>query len=271
MVHVDTKAVELSLESLSWASDSTVFQNANWFNESLTFDECFSDEEYFTPPSQCITGRPRKFQYLYDQDAVAASPYYARRLFENGIEDPHFATWMRASGLGPIWKHFGVLKGGLNSLPGGTDRLRDYVPETQNVSACTCNGVQNGDKNGFCVTQPLGITSVPDGTKMLEVALLSTFNTAQFNGTKSLILTSTSTLGNLQESIAIPCIVAGCLCWLASFVWYLLRCPGTSQEKPEEHKCGFAALVWKRLSAKQKRTMNFGSPTDLQAAITLST
>ena len=119
--------VDFDQSSLAWDWDDEYYQNPSWYSENLTYHQCFgkaapgaattttttNSSSSFTAPTACEEGRPKQYRYMYEQPAVRRSPYYAPRLFENGVEDPHVTTWMRPAGLGPSWKHFGTLVGGL--------------------------------------------------------------------------------------------------------------------------------------------------------------
>ena len=48
------------------------------------------------------------------------------------------------------------------------------------------------------MVQPEGTADLPADTPMIEVLLVSEFEVVEFGGSKSLIITSTSLLGNLQ-------------------------------------------------------------------------
>jgi hypothetical protein len=98
---------------------------------------------------------------------------------------------------------------------------------------------------------------------MLELALTSTFDVVSFNGTKSLVLTSLSPLGNLQESVAVPCIVVGCLALVAALVWFVW----VRTERVGSTDRSFAGLSLRRLSAKQRRTMRLRTAREIHEAI----
>jgi len=227
--------------------------------------------------------------YIHEQPAVAASTYYAPRLFENGVTDPHLRTWMRSSGLGPAWKHFGTLVGGINALEEVTGSpLKDFELAPTG-SGCQCSGVEAGPSDGYCIVQPAGLQNVPEGTKMLELAVVSSFEVRtlvacgfelcdddgvscisfrtqvdSYGASKTLVMTTVSTLGNLEEGIAKPCLVLGCLAIVVSVVWFAFQKAPCANN---EGSCRFEALLSKRLTAKQQRTMQLQSVEDIAAAI----
>ena len=99
---------------------------------------------------------------------------------------------------------------------------------------------------------------------MLELALVSSFDVASFNGTKSVVLTTTSPLGNLQESVAIPCFIIGGCSLLVAWLWMVVRrAPCSHGPGP----CRFERLLANRLSTKQRRTMGLTSMKKIKNAI----
>ena len=105
---------------------------------------------------------------------------------------------------------------------------------------------------------------MPPGTKMLELAVVSSFAVSNFGGSKSLVLTTKSTLGNLEESVAFPCIVIGAACWVVAAAWFVLQRTACTNGRG---KCRFEALLAKRLTSKQKRTMRLRKVADIVEAI----
>ena len=61
LVNVTVGEVDLDKSSLAWQSDDYIYQRPEWWNPTLTYEECIEND---TPPAKCIDGRPAKFRYV---------------------------------------------------------------------------------------------------------------------------------------------------------------------------------------------------------------
>jgi hypothetical protein len=90
-VHVtSTGTIELDIASLSWPSDSYVYQNAEWFDEELTYEHCILGGPGV---GNCTEGRRPQFKYVY-VDGLTHTTNASPHCFD-GFAD--WLLWVRVS------------------------------------------------------------------------------------------------------------------------------------------------------------------------------